>query len=248
MPASRCQIVLARHGRPDLPPEARHKISGREIGRWYRCYNESGILAAEPPAHLMDAARGAGCIVASDLRRAIESAARLRPADTIRVEASLREVGFPESLHSSLRLSPSLWVFLARAHQMLDRRDDEGGRAAVRARATDVAATLARLAGEHHSVVAIGHGWFNRFVARELRRQGWHGPRFVPSGYWSSVTYERQANRPRPSEVRRIHWFRQRTAPGAGAGHSQRSTDSMASPTLRMMQKLPNSRTIPSMR
>ena len=68
---------------------------------------------------LRDAARGARCVVASDLRRSIESAACLAPVDTIRVEASLREVGFPESLDSSLRLSPGLWVFIARAAQML---------------------------------------------------------------------------------------------------------------------------------
>jgi len=188
------RIVLARHGRPDLPAEARQPICGREIGRWYRSYDASGIVAGvDAPAALREAARAAGCVVASDTRRAIESAARLIAADTIRVEASLREVGFPESLDSSLRLSPNLWVLIARAAQMLDRDDDEGGRAAVRARAAAVADRLAQLAADHRSVVAIGHGWFNRFVARELRRQGWHGPRFVRSGYWSSVTYERAA-------------------------------------------------------
>ena len=191
VPEERLQIVLARHGRPDLPAEARRPISGRDIGRWYRDYNESGILDGAAPAQLRDAARAAGCVVASDLRRAIESAACLTSRDCIRVEASLREVGFPESLDSSMRLSPNLWVFIARAAQMLDRRDDEGGRPAVRARAASVAATLSQLAGDHQSVVAIGHGWFNRFIARELRRQGWRGPRFLPSAYWSSVTYER---------------------------------------------------------
>jgi broad specificity phosphatase PhoE len=189
------RIVLARHGRPDLPAEARQPICGREIGRWYRSYDASGIVAgAEVPTALRDAARAAGCVVASDTRRAIESAARLTAADTIRIEASLREVGFPESLDSSLRLSPNLWVFIARAAQMLDRHDDEGGRAAVRTRAAAMADTLAQLADDHRSVVAIGHGWFNRFVARELRRQGWHGPRLVPSGYWSSVTYEHESD------------------------------------------------------
>jgi broad specificity phosphatase PhoE len=138
-------------------------------------------------------------VVASDLRRAIESAAHLTPVEAVRVEASLREVGFPESLGSSLRLSASLWVFVARARQMLDRHDDEGGRGAVTARAASVAEMLAGLACEHSTVVAVGHGWFNRFIARELRHQGWRGPRFVPSGYWSSVTYERE---PEPAAAR----------------------------------------------
>jgi broad specificity phosphatase PhoE len=189
--ATRRQIVLARHGRPDLPAEARQRITGRDLGRWYRSYDASGILASvEPPAALREAARTAGCVVASDTRRTIESAARLT-TDTVRIEAALREVGFPESLDSSLRLAPMLWVFIARGAQMLDREDQEGGRAAVQTRAASVAVTLADLAGGHQHVVAIGHGWFNRFVARELRREGWQGPRFVPSGYWSSVTYER---------------------------------------------------------
>jgi broad specificity phosphatase PhoE len=193
---TRLRIVLARHGRPDLPVEARRPISGREIGRWYRCYNDSGIVGGTPPIRLQEAVQGARCVVASDLRRSIESAACLAPADSVRVEASLREVGFPESLDSSLRLSPGVWVLIARAAQMLDSHDDEGGRFAVRARASQVAGTLARLAHDHQSVVAVGHGWFNRFIARELRRQGWHGPRFVPAGYWSSVTYERAPERP----------------------------------------------------
>jgi broad specificity phosphatase PhoE len=189
------RIVLARHGRPDLPIEARQRICGRELGRWYRSYDKSGIVdGLDAPVGLQEAARAAGCVVASNARRAIESATRLADARGIRVEESLREVGFPESLDSSLRLSPNLWVFLARTRQMLDRHDGEGGRAAVRARAASVAGTLAQLADEHQRVVAIGHGWFNRFVARELRRQGWRGPRFVPSGYWSSVTYEREPN------------------------------------------------------
>ncbi len=194
-PKLRLRIVLARHGRPDLPDEARRPISGRDIGRWYRIYNESGIVDAPAPAHLRDAARGTPRIVTSDLRRAIESAGRITSA-AVHVEAALREVGFPESLDSSLRLPPNLWVFLARAAQMLDQHDEVGGRAAVQARASSVAATLGHLAGEHQRVVAIGHGWFNRFVARELRRQGWRGPRFVPSAYWSSVIYERKARDP----------------------------------------------------
>ena len=196
MAAPRLQIVLARHGRPDLPAEARRSISGREIGRWYRGYDTCGIVAGvDPPEALRTAARATGCIVASNTRRAIESATRLAGASAIHVEASLREVGFPESLDSSLRLSPNVWVLLARASQMLDRADEEGGRAAVRSRAATVAGRLAQLARDHQCVVAIGHGWFNRFVARELRRDGWQGPRFVPTGYWSSVTYQREPER-----------------------------------------------------
>src|SRR5688572_23949176 len=81
MPEHSLRIVLARHGPPDLPVETRQPICGREIGRWYRGYDESGIVAGlGPPTALREAARTAGCVVASNTRRAIESAARLTDA------------------------------------------------------------------------------------------------------------------------------------------------------------------------
>lgn len=185
-------IVLVRHGRPDLPPDLGRAISGRDIGRWYRRYDEAGILdQAGPPADLRVAASAAGCIVASDARRAQESAARLGAAAPVRIEPAFREVGFPDEIAIDLRLSPDVWVLIARGLQLLRQCEGEEPVPSTRARAARVAGTLSRLADEHHTVVAVGHGWFNRFVARELRRQGWRGPRWYPTAYWSSATYRR---------------------------------------------------------
>jgi broad specificity phosphatase PhoE len=193
MPRGAVTIVLARHGRPALDDAARRRITGREIGHWYRRYNGFGIEdGVEPPAPVREAAKGAGCVVASDLRRAIESVARLGATPPLRVEPALREVGFPESLDSSVRLTPDAWVLIARGVQLLDRCDCDERISEVRTRAAHVAGTLARLAGEHGSVLAVGHGWFNQFIARELRRQGWRGPRVVPSGYWSTASFAGQ--------------------------------------------------------
>jgi broad specificity phosphatase PhoE len=194
MPGERHQIVLARHGRPDLPADLGRAISGREIGRWYRGYDASGIVdAVEPPACLRAAAAAAGCVVASDSRRALETAARLGVTDKVRVEPALREVGFPESLALPVRLSPVAWVLIARAMQMLRCCECDEPVPATRARAAIAAETLSQLADDHGTLVVVGHGWFNRFVARELRRRGWHGPRWPPTRYWSAATYRRPA-------------------------------------------------------
>jgi hypothetical protein len=80
---------------------------------------------------------------------------------------------------------------------MLRRYEGEESVPSTRARAARVSETLAQLADEHHSVVAVGHGWFNQFVARELRRRGWRGPRWSPTAYWASATYERTDGPPR---------------------------------------------------
>jgi broad specificity phosphatase PhoE len=184
------RIVLARHGRPELPRHVERTIRGRDIGRWYRGYDGLGIVAdAGPPAALRDVAAAAGCVVASDARRALESAARVAaPTTGVRIEPVLREVGFPESIATPVRLPPDVVVLIARALQMLRRCDEPVP--ATRARAAAAADTLSRLADAHRTVLVIGHGWFNRFVARELRRRGWRGPRWLPTGYWSMATYE----------------------------------------------------------
>jgi broad specificity phosphatase PhoE len=202
--AERLQIVLARHGRPDLDDGARRAITGREIGGWYRRYDDAGILdGVEPPARLLEAAARAGCVVASDTRRAIETAARLGVADRVRVEPALREVGFPESIGSSVRLSPDAWVLIARGVQLLVRCACDERIGDVRARAVRIAGVLANLAAAQGPVLAIGHGWFNRFVARALRRQGWRGPRLLPTPYWSSGSFVRQVSEPPASDENR---------------------------------------------
>src|SRR4051812_12444798 len=194
MPGERLQIVLARPRRPDLPAGLERAIFGHEIGRWYRRYDESGIVhGVEPPAGLRAAAAAAGCVIASDSRRALETAASLGLTQNVRVESALREVGFPESLALPVRLTPGAWVLIARAMQMLRCCECEEPVPATRARAVIATDTLSQLAKDHGTLIVVGHGWFNRFVARELRQRGWRGPRWPPTGYWSTATYRRRA-------------------------------------------------------
>jgi len=70
------RIVLVRHGKPsgvDTRP-----ISGRDLGRWVRHYDESGITKElPPPLGAREATSAAGCVLVSDLLRAKQSAAWL---------------------------------------------------------------------------------------------------------------------------------------------------------------------------
>lgn len=189
------RIVLVRHGHPDVTLDARQPIAGADLGHWYRNYNEVGLApVSSPPDSLRKSAAAARCIVASDLRRAIESAQRLAGTKPVRLDPDLREVGFPEGLNASTRLSPSAWVMIARAVWLLDGCECDESRRAAAQRAGRLADHLSDLARAHNSVVAVGHGWFNLFVGRELRRRHWRGPRFVPSGYWASAEYERDSD------------------------------------------------------
>lgn len=61
----------------------------------------------------------------------------------------------------------------------------------ARGRAKVAARTLVELAGEHESVLLVGHGFLNHYVAKELLAQDWVGPSSPGRKYWEYGTYER---------------------------------------------------------
>jgi broad specificity phosphatase PhoE len=181
-------IILVRHGKPrDV---GRTSISGKEIGGWLRAYAETGITTkVAPPAAVRDLASSARFVVASDIQRALESAAWLAEKD-IHVDPDLREAALPESLGVSLRLPPGMWIVLARVAWWVNWAESEETIAGARQRAVRVADVLTARATEYGSVMAVGHGMFNRFVANQLRHRGWRGPRTFPSGYWGAALFD----------------------------------------------------------
>ena len=185
------QIVLVRHGKPGAVSAA--PITGHGIGEWVRRYNDVGITRElPPPAVVRELAASARCVVASDLPRARESAAWISASKDVRVDPDLREAVLPESLGMSIRLSPGAWIVLARVAWLLNWCESDETMAVTRERAERVADRLAALAAEHGSVLAVGHGMFNRFVASQLRRRGWRGPRRLPHRYWSIARFDKR--------------------------------------------------------
>lgn len=188
------RIVLIRHGKPG--PVSTAPITGQDVGKWVREYNNVGITKElAPSAAVRELASSAQCIVASDLPRARESASLLAVSTDVRVDAELREAALPESLGLSMRLSPGAWVVLARMAWWLNWCESDETIALTRQRAGRVADRLEALAGQYESVMAVGHGMFNRFVASQLLRRGWRGPRAWPRGYWAAAQFDR-ADRP----------------------------------------------------
>ena len=184
------EIVLARHGKPLLPDTT--PIPGHELGEWVRRYDRAGITReVAPPERVRQLAGSVGCVVASDLPRSIESAAWLVSAHNVRIEPELREACLPESIGVSVRLPPAAWVVLARAAWWLDWCRSPETVATTRERAGRAAGRLSALAREYGSVLVVGHGMFNRFIAAHLLTRGWRGPRALPTAYWATATFAR---------------------------------------------------------
>ena len=171
------RIVLVRHGRSAHLPTGWLTVEG--VRRWYEDYDAAGLAAGEaPPAALLAlAARAAaaGTMVASDLPRAIASAALLAPGVPALASPLLRELALetpaaPLPALGGARLPLTGWALVY------------GTRWA--------AAWLAGLArdatGSGGLVVAVTHASFRGLLATALVRAGWRGPASRSLRPWSA--------------------------------------------------------------
>jgi broad specificity phosphatase PhoE len=184
------EIVLVRHGKPAAVPS--ELIAGHEIGRWCARYDSLGISRElPPPAALQRLMITMRCVVASNLKRSVESAEWFAPPGEIRIDPDLREAALPQSLWVPIRMPPGVWVVLARLAWWVNIGSARESLATTRSRASRVAEGLCALALEKGTVGVVGHGAFNRFIATQLRRRGWRGPPVLPIAYWAIARFVR---------------------------------------------------------
>jgi broad specificity phosphatase PhoE len=177
------EIVLVRHGRPAAL--AGTSVSGRDLGTWLARFNQAGLAeAVAPPLKVQALVKSAGCVLASDVARSIESA-KLLASGSVRIDSDLREAALPSSMGVAIRLPAAAWVVIARMAWWLNWCRSEEPIAAARARARRAADRLCALASQHGTVAVIGHGVFNRFIARQLLTRGWRGPRIPATAHWA---------------------------------------------------------------
>ena len=131
------------------------------------------------------------CIVCSDLPRSVQSAQALG-ADFICLSSALfREMNLPYFDRAPIRLPLKHWVILLRSLWFLGFSKNTESISNAKARAKLASERLIDLATEHHSVLLVGHGFLNHYIARELRENSWVGPRSPGKGYWEFATYSR---------------------------------------------------------
>jgi hypothetical protein len=187
------EIVLVRHG-PSAHVE-RGWIDADGVRRWMVAYDAAEIaMHSPPPPALTEIARGAGLLVASDLPRAVASAALLTSGREVRTSALLREAPLetpelPLPGLAGIRLPLRGWavVFAARWLRASWRGSPPPGVDAVAlARADEAADWLTALADEHGRVVAVTHATFRLLVTASLTRRGWNRPERRPVRTWSA--------------------------------------------------------------
>ena len=181
-------IVLVRHGKPTVVPQ--EWISGRELPQFVSRYQAAKIASDSFPSEalklLMQSAR---VVFTSDIIRSIHSAQILEPAAIPVGNSVFREIEFWFEFPSNLRLPAQIWIILARFLWGLGYSPDSRSQADAREQAEKAAEFLEQQSREADSVVLVGHGITNLFIARELNKRGWEGSRTPNLAYWGHTIY-----------------------------------------------------------
>lgn len=185
-------IILTRHGEPALSRKVR--LSAAEYREFWANYELLGILPGQtPPDTLKRFVQGCGALVSSTRQRSIESAQAIAAGREFERHDLLIEAPLPPPrLPRWIRLSPSVWGFLARLlWWFFDHHEGEETRSEAEQRADKAAAMLIGLAAGGEDVVVLAHGFFNFMVGRSLAKLGWRLVSSEGYKYWSMRRFER---------------------------------------------------------
>jgi broad specificity phosphatase PhoE len=183
------RIILVRHGKPDI--DMSQPVSGGALDEWSARYDAAPLRPESlPPSRLREALAEATLVVASDLRRAHESALRALPGVTPVLDPLYREAPLPVMKKFPLVMHARRWAVAARIAWYFGASAGCESLRDVRRRARTAAGALTAYSAGHPVVALFAHGMFNRFLARALLRRGWRGPRAPAGSYWGFSVYE----------------------------------------------------------
>ncbi|MFC3882260.1 histidine phosphatase family protein [Bacillus songklensis] len=172
------EISFIRHG-PSCC-KSHQKCNVTQFKKWIQNYDQMGMFKDTVVSlDTIRKCREAALMITSPPVRTVQSARTILPGMEKKMMESnmFREAELPifEHIPSFIRLKPHTWAFFFRLLWMvLYKGKVETYRQAVR-RAQKASEILSEYARIHGKVVFVGHGIFNRMVAKELKKQGWKG-------------------------------------------------------------------------
>ncbi|WP_286230405.1 histidine phosphatase family protein [Neobacillus mesonae] len=183
------EISLIRHGKSKHVDN--NLMTCMEFQGWVEKYDRSGVFEEKYyPSLALEKIAAANLIITSDLKRSIESASLLNPNIKAIVDKLYREVELPVLPRiAGVKLSPASWAVMLRCLWFIGYSRQCESIARAKQRAKLAAEQLVKQAEDHHSVVLVGHGFFNRFIAKELKKMGWEGKRKSSAKHWHCTTY-----------------------------------------------------------
>ena len=180
------QITILRHGKPEF--EWGRSVKGDELRSLEKAYDTAGIIG-KPPQKSENLAAQHNYIVCSDLPRSLQSAKAIG-ATTIHLSAPVfREMNIPYFDNVSIKLPIKLWAVMLRGLWFLGFSKNAESISLAKNRAKIASKKLVELAAKHQSVLFVGHGFLNHYIAKELLANNWLGPVNPGKNYWEFGVY-----------------------------------------------------------
>lgn len=182
------QIVLMRHGKPKI--DTRRRLNAAEFGVWVEQYNAAGIdIECLPTQEAFEQASQCAFTVCSNLPRSLESANALGIESIGIYSHMFREMDMPHAAWRFPILSLQAWLVFFRLAWAFGYSANAESFKSAKARARSCAEQLANLASTHGTVLFVGHGSLNWFIARYLKRMGWQSADRPPKKYWEHSAF-----------------------------------------------------------
>ena len=186
------RVILMRHGKPLLPPQK--SVSSVEFKNWIEAYNFAELCEnLNPELESIEIAKSCNVVLCSDLKRSLNSARILGVSEVSSIEHKLREMEMPWGKITNLKMKPEYWAVLFRILWFFGYSKNSESFKEAKLRAAHAASLLESTATENGSVLFVGHGMLNRYIAKYLVENGWLVRKKVGSNYWEFGVLEREA-------------------------------------------------------
>ncbi|MEE9337238.1 MAG: hypothetical protein V3U87_04095 [Methylococcaceae bacterium] len=188
------RITLLRHGNPEL--SAWDKIHASEMPEWIAAYNSTGVERdISQSCQEMVNEFEHKFIVCSHLNRSIHSAQMIGYSSPDLVDSIFCEAELPVIPIPMIKLTPHGWSMVFRVFWFVGVSKKVESLSSFKSRVSLATEKLVHQAIIHDSVLFIGHGIINRFLAKELILKGWIGKetpndnKYWGYKYWEYTTY-----------------------------------------------------------
>ncbi len=180
-----------RHGEPDVPRFSQ-RIKSCQLQDLWDLYNRCGLSRlSRPDGNILHMFQDCKAVVASNLKRSLESATMFTDQKAMIVNPLFREVDKPYFHVPFLRLQARSWAYLFILLWILGIMDRHSSFQEARDRARVCARELITYSEHYGHVLLVGHGIMNAYIRKELLHAGWVGPNTLHRAYWSYATLTR---------------------------------------------------------
>lgn len=167
------KITIIRHGKPIQSSERRF-LNGIEFEKWVKNYDRSGIHPEHKPGpDILERVKNAEMLYSSTLPRSWQSAQAIDDEKVVLMDPLFREAETPAIPMKILKLSPVMWWIVVRILWFLGYTKNAESLSQTRHRAKKAVRLLTSAASQATHVVLVGHAFFNTFIEKELKREGW---------------------------------------------------------------------------